>query len=81
VLVIILAWIFVNDRNRFARQTFEFPGAQISLSELDVIDAGARSFGNFGKQIAATRSFVAWKLAPVSNVIEQARVCHGCSAD
>ena len=69
-----------HGRDRFPRQRFQFPRAEIFFAELDIVDAYTCSFGDLGEQGAATGVFVAAKLASVGDVIEQTAVSHQHSA-
>ena len=61
--------VLTHDRDHLPRQHFQFSRAQIFFAELDVVDTGARAFGDFGDQVAAAGAFVAAKLASVGDVV------------
>src|SRR5258708_10014407 len=61
-------------------QYFQCSRAQIFFAELDVVDARAYRFDDFGEQGVAASGFVAAKLAAGGDVIEQTAVRHQLSA-
>src|ERR1700730_4075798 len=72
--------MLAHEAGHFPCQSFQFSRAQISYAALDIVDAGTRSFGDFGEQGATAGSFVARKLTSVGDVIEEAAVRHQLSA-
>src|SRR3984885_7995433 len=61
--------------HRLARQGFELASRQVFLTQLDVVHAAARGFGDFSEQTFAADRFRAAELGTVADVVEkQARI-------
>ena len=63
---------FAQGSDGFAGYGFQFARGEIFFAELNVVDTGTGSFGDFLQKAATARGFVSRKRGAVSDVVEKA---------
>jgi hypothetical protein len=67
---------FADCMHRFSRQGFQLACGKIFFAELDVVDAGAGSSGDFFQEVTPAGKFVSREGGAVGDVVEKAASWH-----